>query len=131
MEFWKPSVRKLATAAILVVMSFINSCSSAAINEFYKNKLFEPWKQVLEKHQGLLPKTPTLSGETEQALLELTKSAEYRRLVWMGRLKLATQAAIGIFLAYFAACLIHRKKKPKSLTHAPTDDAADTPTPAP
>ena len=131
MEFWKPSVRKLATAAILVVAAVVHSCSSSMLNEFFKGKLLEPYAQLLEKHQGLKPKAPDLTEETQLAMLELIKSAEYQRLVKMGYLNMAIQGFLGIFLAYFAACLIHRKKKPKSLIQASTDDAADTPTPAP
>ncbi|WJN58234.1 hypothetical protein [Pseudomonas sp. SO81] len=131
MEFWKPSVRKLATTTILVVAAVIHSCSSGMLNEFFKGKLLEPYAELLEKRQGLKPKAPELTEETQQAMLELIKSAEYQRLLKMGYLNMAIQGFIGIFLAYFAACLIHRKKKLELLAPASADNANDAPTPAP
>ncbi|WP_043309609.1 hypothetical protein [Pseudomonas sp. ML96] len=126
MEFWKPSIRKLATTAILVAVYFVNSCSSAAVNELYKSMLFERWTQILEKHQEQR-QIPSLDDITLQELQELTRSAEYRQLTQLGYLKQAIQVAFGLFLAYFAACLIHRRKQPEP-THA-TDTSTSPPSP--
>ena len=115
MEFWKPSVRKLATTALLVALYLINSVSSAAIDELYKKQMLNLYEQAVEKHPVITSRSP-LSDDAYEAVGTFVKSAEYQQFMQMGYIKWAIQAAIGIFLAYFAACLIHRKKKPG---HAP------------
>ncbi|MOA18180.1 hypothetical protein D3C78_1384790 [compost metagenome] len=107
MSFWSPTKRKLSTMLLLVFLWITYSAICGLTTKAYKAYSFDLLSSS-NYSKGIEEPTKEYVQATQGARRDITAEM-VEKLKIAGYVNASAQLALGILIAYFGSCLVHRR----------------------